>query len=54
MNIKDRINFTHSALTVGGFCGYMQRGGWWMQHPGDIKIFGIFYYIKRGKNVVQI
>ena len=38
MSIRDRISFTHSALTVLDFCGHRQRGGWWMQYPGDLKM----------------
>lgn len=47
MNIKDRINFTHSALTGGKFCGDMQRREWWMQYPGDLKVGEVIEHIKR-------
>jgi len=54
MNIKDRVSFTHSFISKKSICGYYKRGLFNSQYPGDIKRFGIFYYIKRGKNVVQI
>ena len=47
MSIRDRINFTHSALTVLDFCGDRQRGGWWMQYPGYLKVGSASEYIKR-------
>ena len=47
MSIRDRISFTHSALTIEDFCGFDKRTHWWMQYPGDLKIGDIFGYVKR-------
>lgn len=47
MSIRDRINYTHSALNVFDFCGHRQRGIWWLQHPGDVEVGSISEYIKR-------
>jgi len=47
MNIKDRIAYTHSALSINGFCGFEERGGWHLQFQGDLERGGVFSHIKR-------
>lgn len=47
MSIRDRVSFTHSALTIDDFCGLNERTQWFLQYTGILKRGDIFGHIKR-------